>query len=457
MHTRAQVAIVGGGISGLAAAYEFHRRGIRFVLFERAARAGGVVLTEQIGGYTIDAGPDALLTQKPAAIALCRELGLGGRLAPQRRRETFVVRGGRLRKLPDASIFGIPTRWTPFVTTSAFSVAGKLRMAAECLIPGRPQDDESIASFMGRRFGHEAVDYLAEPLLAGIHGGDAERLSMRALFPRFLDFEKSHGSVILGLRRAPAPRAGATPFMALPTGMHELTAALIASLPSESIRIGLGVDAIEPSGGGFHLELSSGEHIRTPAVFMATPPGAAGRLLAGVDRGLAGECRRIRSTSVVTVAVGYPRANVRHPLAGTGCVVPRRERMSVRALSWVSSKWMDRAPDDRVLLRAYVGGGLDPTAIDRDDATIVDGVLSECARLLGIHGTPDLTRVYRWRDATPQQELGHRAIVRGIEDRLLAHPGLVISAAGFRGSGIADCVADARAQAAAYAELAVTS
>jgi protoporphyrinogen oxidase len=206
----APVVIVGGGMSGLAAGYELARRNVPFVLFEAAPTVGGVVKTERIDGFLIDAGPDALLTQKPAAIDLCRELGMSDRLRPQAQRGSFLVRHGILRRLPEASVFGIPVDWSPFVTSRAFSLRGKLRMAAEYALPGRPGSaDESIASFMGRRFGREAVEYLADPLLAGIHGGDAERLSMQALFPRFLQMEQRYGSVIRGLRAGARQRTGA--------------------------------------------------------------------------------------------------------------------------------------------------------------------------------------------------------------------------------------------------------
>jgi len=342
------IAIVGGGISGLAAAYELTARGIPFVLVERGLRLGGVIRTDQIDGYTVDAGPDALLTQKPAALDLCAALGLAKRLHPQAARATFVVRGGRLRRLPEASVLGIPTRWMPFVTTDAFSLRGKLRMAAEAVLPrGANGADESIASFIGRRFGREAVDYLAEPLLAGIHGGDPARLSMRVAFPRFLDFEAQHRSVILGLRansrqshansrqlqlqttsvRSLQPQtatAHASAFVALPGGMSELTDALAASLPPAAIRRGASVERIERAAGGFRLSLVDGTSLDATGLVLSTPPPATSRVVASLDPELGALAARIRMASVATVALAYRRPDVAHPLGGAGFVVPQR-------------------------------------------------------------------------------------------------------------------------------------
>jgi oxygen-dependent protoporphyrinogen oxidase len=452
------VAIVGGGISGLAAAYELRQRGVPFVLFERLPACGGVVRTERVDGYTIDAGPDALLTQKRAAIDLCDELGLAGGLCSQVGRATFIVRNGSLRELPATSVLGLPTRWQPFLTSRAFSWRGKLRIAADLFVPrGEALDDESIGSFIGRRFGREAVDLLAEPLLAGIHGGDPARLSMRAAFPRLLELERRHGSVIAGLRATGFSKTSSSsarsPFVALPGGMGELTTALVNRIGAGSIRAGVGVEEIlEREGGGYRLSLTDGSHIHAPNLILATPPATTARLLKDVDSELSASCSQIRSASVVTVALGYARSAIRHPLDGAGLVVPRRERLNIRALSWVSSKWNGRAPADRVLLRAYVGGVLDPGAIDQSDRELIDVVCRDVNRLLGAVGEPEMVRIYRWRGATPQIEVGHAGLMGRIDRRLADRPGLAVTASGFRGTGIADCVADARSQAARLAE-----
>src|SRR5262252_6026215 len=241
------VVVIGAGIAGLTTAHELVRNGVSVRVLEGSGRAGGVILSEQLDGFTIDAGPDSLLVQKPEAIALCRELGLGDRLvATKLPRIAYIQRNGRLHALPAASVLGIPTRVGPFVSTKLFSWSGKLRMGAELFVPARRDEaDESIGSFMRRRFGQEATDYLAEPLLAGIHAGDVNRLSLRSMFPRFAETEQTHGSLLRAFRRQPRPPAAADgAFRSLPGGLSELIRAILKALPSGSVRTSTPVASI---------------------------------------------------------------------------------------------------------------------------------------------------------------------------------------------------------------------
>ncbi len=451
------VLIVGGGIAGLSAAWELVQRGVRPIVLEREERAGGVIRTDIVDGFVIDAGPDALLIQKPAALDLCRELGLGDRLSPTLRpRTAFIVRGGRLIPLPEASVLGIPTRIGPFVTTPLFSLSGKARMALELLIPPRrDSSDESIGSFIGRRFGREAVTYLAEPLLAGIHAGDVNRLSMVAAFPRLVEAERSRGSVLRALssmRANAGPSQGA--FMSLPGGIEEMVKALIQRLPVGTVRTGAGVAAIR-SGDQYDVLLGSGESLQARGVIVAAPAWVAAPLLKPIDPEMAGLIQQVRYVSSATVAIGLRRDQVGHPLRGTGFVVPKTERHVVMAASWVSSKWPHRAPQGHVLLRGFVGGVHDPAIVDQNDAAIGSAVFDELRGMLQITGEPRLTRVYRWRRASAQHEVGHLERMAEIDRRLSAYPGLYVTGSGFRGTGIPDCVFDGRAtarQAAAFLE-----
>lgn len=448
------VIIIGGGIAGLAAAYELHQRGVSFRLLEATSRLGGVILTEHVDGFTIDGGPDALLLQKPAAIELCRELGLGDRLiATTPPRTAFIVRGGKLHPLPEASILGIPTKLAPLATSSLFSLAGKMRMAAELFVR-RPADgdDESIGSFMRRRFGDEAVNYLAEPLLAGIHAGDVDRLSMRALFPRLLDAEAQHGSVIKAFRRLRTQSGSDGAFRSLPGGIGELVERLTAALPAAALTVKAPARSVRERDG-WAIELTSGELLRARSVIVATPAFVAADLVRPIDPELSDLCAGVRYMSTATIAFAYPRSAVAHPLAGSGFVVPRVERMSIMAATWVSSKWAHRAPAGQVLLRAFVGGARDPNVLDRSDATLVSAAQQDLQRLLGIGADPALTRVYRWPRASAQHEVGHLDRMARIDRAIARHPGLFVTGSGFRAPGIPDCVADGRATAIAAASV----
>ena len=440
--------IVGGGIAGLAVAYELHRLGVSFRLLERAPRPGGVILSEEIDGYTIDGGPDALLIQKPDAIRLCEELGLGSRLVPTKPpRTAYIQRGGRLHQLPPGSMLGFPTAFWPLFTTRLFSWPGKARMAAEVLVPPRRDDrDESIGDFVTRRFGREATTYLAEPLLAGIHAGDVDKLSVRALFPRLAETEKQYGSLIRAFRHAPAggSRNSEGAFRSLPGGLSEMVDALVAALPSGAVALGQTVSRIEAlTGGGWRIE-ANGQSLDSRAMVLATPAFVTGRLMRSIDAELSRLCGEIPYASTGTVAMGFVRSAVTHPLDGSGFVVPKTEGTGILAASWLSSKWPDRAPSDRVLMRTFVGGARDPHALDADDAALVERSLAALTPLLGLTGRPAFTRVYRWERANAQHEVGHLDRVKAIERSLAAHPGLFLTGSGFRGVGIPDCVADGR-------------
>ena len=453
------VAVVGGGVSGLSAAYELEQRGISYVLFERSARLGGVVRTDQVNGFTIDGGPDALLVQKPAAIQLCHELGLGGRLVPTLPpRTAFVVRHGKLYPLPEASVLGIPTRVWPLATSRLLSPVGKLSMAMEVARPVRPSDreDESIAAFFGRRFGREAVEYIAEPLLAGIHAGNVDRLSMQALFPRLVEAERTHGSVIRGFRSLRTKRSPDGLFRSLPNGIEELTTTLTDALSSSALRPSTGVASLD-GRGPFRLGLTSGGSVSAEQVVLSVPAPVAAQLVGSIDTELGKLCAGIRYTSTATVVLSYPRSAVRHELLGTGFVVPRVERqLSLMAGSWVSSKWPHRAPEGQVLLRGFVGGARNPEALEQTDAGLISTVHRDLATLLGISGEPNVRRVYRWPRLNPQHEVGHLDRLRALDTRLERMPGLHLVGAGFRGVGIPDCVAHCRAAGSAAADQATS-
>ena len=483
------VVIVGGGIAGLAAAYELSRQGVGCVVLERHARPGGVIFSEEVDGFTIDGGPDSLLVQKPAGIQLCQELGLGARLVSTKPpRVAYILRAGRLHALPAESVLGIPTRVKPFLGSQLFSWQGKLRMGAELFVPRRQNDsgDESIGAFITRRFGREAATYIAEPLLAGIHAGDVDRLSVRALFPQFVEAERTHGSLLRAFRARQSAirpsRASGRPdpvegrnqkseirnpdgvFRSLPGGLSELVRTLVQALPPGTVQTGAAVIRVsdrsrsDTSAGAvassprFLVEQASGTPVEARAVILAAPAFVTSTLTRDYDADLSRLCREIPYASSAAIVLAFDRQAVRHPLNGSGFVVPRVEGSTLLAVSWLSSKWPGRAPDNRVLLRAFVGGARDPHALERSDEELVREAVSALTPLLGIAAPPLLSRVYRWERANAQHEVGHLARMAAIENTLARHEGLYVTGSGFRGTGIPDCIADGRATARTASE-----
>ncbi len=456
MNSAVDVVVVGGGISGLAAAYELQRRSISVRVLDASDRPGGVIRTDRFDGWIIDGGPDSMLVQKPAAVGLCRELGIADRLVSTLTpRTAYVLRNGRLHPIAEGSFLGFPVRAGGLARSSLFSMGGKLRMACEALLPRRDSDeDESIASFVRRRFGDEAVDYLAEPLLAGIHAGDVDRLSIRALFPRLVDAERQSGSVIRAfraLRMTPSPHGA---FVSLPGGVSELVDSLAAAIAPATIALSTRVTGIRHAGT-FVVDTAAGP-VRARAVILAVPAYAAGGLLRGVHPRLAALCEEVPYASTATVALGYRRDQIDHPMRGSGFVVPRVERSPLLAATWVTSKWPHRAPDGHVLLRAFLGGGRDPHRLDQTDAELIDIARNALGDIMPTRGAPLLSRLYRWTRQSPQYEVGHLQRVAAIESHVAAIPGLFVTGSGLRSIGIPDCIADGRETAGRAATFVTT-
>ena len=448
MNDLLDVAIVGGGISGLAAAYELQRRGLAVRVFESGARAGGVITTERFDEWIIDGGPDSMLVQKPAAVALCRELGIADRLVSTLTpRTAYILRDDRLHRIAEGSFLGFPLDVRSLARSSVFSIGGRLRMACEVFMPaGSGDEDESVGAFVRRRFGHEAVDYLAEPLLAGIHAGDVDRLSTQALFPRLLEAERQSGSVIRAFRAMRAKPSPQGAFVSLPGGTGELVDALVRALAPGTVLTGARVADIHRHAQ-YVLETSAGQaHART--VILAVPAYVAASLLRVFDTTIAALAESTPYASTATVALGYRREQVTHPMLGSGFVVPRVERSPLLAATWVTSKWPHRAPDGHVLLRGFLGGGRDPRRLDASDDELIALVVEELTTLMGINGEPLFSRLFRWTKQSPQYEVGHLRRVATIDQQLASIPGMFVTGSGFRAIGIPDCIADGRDTAA---------
>jgi len=440
------VAVIGGGIAGLAAARALHARGLAIVLLEAGPRFGGVIRTERADGFLLEGGPDTFLASKPDGLRLCQELGLGPRIVPTdpRRSRVYVARRGRLHPLPAGMVLGVPTAMGPLLRSGLFTWRGKLRMALE---PWRsippPAGDVSIADFIGTRLGREAVEVVGEPLLAGIHAGDAERLSIRATFPRLVDAASRPEGLVRGLRARQAPSEAAPPgFVSLEGGLGEMVDALVAGLPAVALRPGTPVRALRRERDGFVVETAGGP-VLARTVVLALPAPRAAPLVAGFSGDAAKILAGIPFASTATVLLGYRRADVAHPLDAYGVLIPRGEGVRTTAITFSSTKLPGRASDGHVLLRGFLGGVRDPDVVDLDDARLLAIAQGDLRGLLGIRGEPVLRRAYRWPQATPQMEVGHLERVAAIDSHLARAPGLFLTGAGLRATGIPDVIADA--------------
>ncbi len=452
-----RLVVVGAGISGLAAAHRAVERArergrpLQLTLLEAADRVGGTIRTERRDGFLIECGPDSFLSEKPWALARCRRLGLEDQLVrtDDRFRRTFVAWRGRLHPLPEGFQLLAPSRLGPLLSSRLFSWPGKLRMAADLLLPRGHDPDESLGAFVRRRLGREALERVAQPLIAGIYTADPDELSLAATMPRFLEMERRERSVILALwraaRRAPAPDRGTSGarwslFVTLAEGMEQLVHALAERLPEGAVRLKEPVTGIERQDGRWRVATGGGTGLDAEAVVLAPEAHQVARLLRYVDPGLAHLLEGIPYASSGTVTLAYRRADVAHPLDGFGFVVPHVERRPIIACTFSSVKYPGRAPEGHALLRVFVGGALNEAVLSEDDAALVRIAREQIGPLLGIRGEPLFSRVNRYPRAMPQYLVGHARRVDAIEGCLARLPGLRLAGGAYRGVGIADCV-----------------
>ncbi len=448
-----RVVVVGGGISGLATAYFLNKSApeLSITVVEKDERLGGKIQTERAQGCVIEAGPDAMLTQKPWALDLCKALGLEGQLiSPLPGRKTFVLQGGRMRRLPRGAMGFIPSDFLGFLTSDLFSLAGKLRMGLEPFVPPKRDDgDESLGGFVRRRLGDESLERLAEPLLAGVYAADADRLSLEATFPTLRALEREHGNLIRGAlafrRKAKAKGPKAPMFTSLETGLGTLVDSLEAALVGVQIVCGQRAVSLERlADDAYALELGSGQRLEADHVVLTTPAFAAAELLAPLSPAAAEQLGAIPYASTAVVTLGFERRAVAHPLDATGFLVPRTEGRALTACTWSSSKWPGRAPEHLALLRCFFGKRGVSDALALDDDALVGLASEELRELVGAQGAPLLARVHRWPRAMPQYEVGHLARLERIERALDPFPSLHLVGAGYRGIGLPDCVKGAR-------------
>lgn len=447
------VAVVGGGISGLAAAHRLIELepSCRVTLLEKTSRLGGVIQTIHEDGFQVEQSADNFITTVPWGLDLCKRLGLEDRLVqtnPEYRR-TFVIRKGKLYKLPDGFLMMAPTQMWPLAVTPILSPLGKLRAGLEYFIPPRKGDeDESMASFVRRRLGREVFERLVEPLVSAVYAADMEKLSLLATLPRFRDLEVEYGSLIRAMRkqmkssRKTASESGArySMFVTLKEGLTSLIDALAAKLPEGSIRLDTSVTQLDREKDGWRLSLSDGPAESFDAVILATPSHVAAQLLKPVGADVAQELGAIPHEGTAIVTVAFDRDQIRHPLDGMGFVVPTIEKSPILAGSFSSHKYTHRAPQGKVLLRIFAGGARAPEMAQMDDAKLVPLILKDLDDLIGITGKPVYTMTAHWPNTMPQYYVGHKDRVARIVAGMADLAGLEVAGNAFDGVGIPNCI-----------------
>lgn len=461
-----RVVIVGGGISGLAAAHQLIERTrnasapqMKVTLLERSSRVGGTIRTRKVdGGFLLETGPDSFISEKPEALELARRIGLEERLihTSSEHRRSFIVRGGRLMPVPEGFQLLAPSRLWPFVTSEIFSWTGKARMALELLVPRRVSEngsaDESLAEFVRRRFGREALERMAQPMVGGIYTADPEQLSLKATMPRFLEMERKHRSLIwamwTGRRKLSREETKGTSgaryslFLSFDEGMQTLSDTLAARLPEGVIRPDTNVERISfnREQREWAIQISGAEELRADALCLALPAYASGTLLRETDSQLADELEAIPYASTATINFGWRREDIPHPLDGFGFVVPFAERRAVLACTFTSVKFRGRAPLGHAVLRAFVGGALQPEMFALDEEEMKRRVLEDLRQLLGVERPPLFAVVEKWPRSMAQYVVGHLERVARIKQRVYALGSLQLAGNAYHGAGLPDCI-----------------
>ncbi|MCA1061965.1 protoporphyrinogen oxidase [Rossellomorea aquimaris] len=443
-----RVVIIGGGITGLTAAYYLqqemkdHNLPIEVKLVEATHRLGGKVQTLKRDGYIIEKGPDSCLSNKDEVALLADRLGIGDTIIRNCKGPSYVIAGGELYPIPGGSIVGIPTQIAPFITTSLFSLTGKMRAAADFVLP-RSQEtkDQSLGKFFRRRMGDEVVDHLIEPLLTGIFAGDIDQLSLMSTFPQLYELEQKHRSLIAGIKRnGQSPLKEEGNFQTFTEGLESLIDAMEAELDPDTVYKSMKVTNIEKDDNNdYTITFTNGEELTVDSVIVTTPHHVAQSMFTSYP--FLSFLKEMPATSVATVAMGFSQEAIKKDIAGTEFLVSRNSDFSLTAGTWTHKKWPHTAPEGKALLRCYLGKSGDETIVDLSDDEIEQIVLEDLSKIMNIEGRPEFTIVSRYKNSMPQYTVGHRERIQSMYDQAESSlPGLFITGSSYEGVSIPDCI-----------------
>jgi oxygen-dependent protoporphyrinogen oxidase len=423
---------------------------IIITVLEAGDQFGGKICTEHIDGFVFERGPDSFISQKPAAVQLCKKLGLGDSLVGTNPDfpKTYVYTNKKLVTMPDGLSLMIPTKFMPFVLSPLFSWPAKIRMGLDLIIPKRSGNgDESLASFVRRRMGEEALQKMAEPMLAGIYASDPETMSIQSTFPMFVETEKKYRSLILGMlaRKTQMMKASKKPqpfslFVTLKNGLSEMVDAVQEKSPNIHFQTDAHVTSVTKENGGWQVALADAEPLSADAILFATPAKISARLLEPIAPEASQLLGKIAYVSTATVSLAYKREGFSHPLDGFGFVIPRTEGRKILACTWTSSKFPHRAPNDYVMLRCFVGGAKREDLAEQDEEAMSAMVKEELRVIMGITEEPVLCKVYHNKKSNVQYRVGHADLIDSITKQIGSLPGIFLTGSAYTGIGIPDCI-----------------
>jgi oxygen-dependent protoporphyrinogen oxidase len=470
-----RIVVIGSGVTGLAAGYALKEKvegdkDVEFLVLEKDDKPGGQIETVLEDGYVLEGGPDCFISEKPWAFEFASKVGLDDELVSTVSASggTYILKKGKLVRMPEGVMMMIPTKFKPFIKTKLISWPGKIRAAMDVFIPRRKNldEDEALSSFVRRRLGQEILDVLAEPLIGGIHASDPDTMSLASTFPRFLKMEKDDRSLIMAMMKSkkkmakmmkdkPAPDPSAPPkkrwtmFVSFKNGMQTLTDAMAKALGQDVLKLKTEVQRIEkitvPGGKtAYKLQVKGVGELEADAVVLTSLAYQTAALVEPFDPELAKPLSEINSVSSATVCLAYRAEDIPRELDANGFLVPRVENRTLMASTWTTTKWPNRNPEGFVLLRAFVGGAFNQEIVDKKDEEILTMIKSDLKDIMGITAEPVKTRIFRWKKSMPQYTMGHPERIAKINERVASHDGLFIAGASYGGVGIPDCMNNGR-------------